>query len=123
MSSAGFDWKPFIFSVAIYLPMGLLSPIYLVLYLLNLVYNIIKSSFETALLCVLGRIDPQVVEVDTVLKKNISHYVLANSITLTPGTLTVDIDHEKQKLYVAVLTPRDVKSIIPFEGYIRGVFE
>ncbi|MBU0762842.1 MAG: Na+/H+ antiporter subunit E [Candidatus Altiarchaeota archaeon] len=103
--------------------MGLLSPIYLVLYLLNLVYNIIKSSFETALLCVLGRIDPQVVEVDTVLKKNISHYVLANSITLTPGTLTVDIDHEKQKLYVAVLTPRDVKSIIPFEGYIRGVFE
>jgi len=49
--------------------------------------------------------------------------VLANSITLTPGTLTIDVLHEEQKLIVAVLTPRSREEIIPFESLIGGVFE
>ncbi len=93
------------------------------MYFLNLIYNILVSAASTTVLAITGGIDPQVVEVQTALKKDISHYILANSITLTPGTLTIDIDHDKNTLKVAVLTPRDSKSIIPFEKYIRGMLE
>jgi energy-converting hydrogenase B subunit A len=48
---------------------------------------------------------------------------LANSITLTPGTLSVDLDSENQVIKVAVIAPRDVKDIIPFEPYIKGMLE
>ncbi len=68
---------------------------YTLLYLLNLGYNMIKSSVDATVSAITGDIDPHVVEVHTVLKKEWSHFILANSITLTPGTLTVDIDHEK----------------------------
>ena len=70
-----------------------------------------------------GSVDPQVIEIKTKLKKPVSHFILANSITLTPGTLTVDIDHDKCILKVAVISPRDSASVIPFEGYIRGMLE
>jgi energy-converting hydrogenase B subunit A len=96
---------------------------YAVLFTLSLAYNIVRSAWETSILCLFGGIDPQVVDVETTLKKDISHFILANSITLTPGTLTLDIDHEGGRLKVAVLTPRTQESIIPFERYIRGVFE
>jgi len=37
-------------------------------------------------------IDPVIVQHTTALKRPVSHTALANSITLTPGTLTVDLD-------------------------------
>ena len=96
---------------------------YAALYILNLAYNMLKSAWDTSVLAVTGRIDPQVVEVKTVLKKPVSQVILANSITLTPGTVTIDVDSEKQILTVAALTPRSREDIIPFEKYIRGMME
>ena len=37
-------------------------------------------------------IDPVMITFDSVLKTDLSRTILANSITLTPGTVTVDID-------------------------------
>ncbi|MFH1056091.1 MAG: Na+/H+ antiporter subunit E [Candidatus Altiarchaeota archaeon] len=96
---------------------------YVILYLLNLAYNMLLSARDTGILAVTGKIDPVVVEVKTKLKKPISHVILANSITLTPGTVTIDVDHERQVLTVAALTPRTDDAIIPFEKYIRGMLE
>ncbi|MBD3387798.1 MAG: cation:proton antiporter [Candidatus Altiarchaeales archaeon] len=96
---------------------------YAALYAVNLAFHMLRSSLETGLYSVTGRIDPQVIEVETVLKSPFSQVLLANSITLTPGTLTVDLDSQARKLKVAVLTPRKPSSVIPFEKYIGGMLE
>ena len=103
--------------------MFLIRLMYVILYLLNLFYNMLKSAYDTSMLALTGGIDPQVMEVPTSLKKPISHIILANSITLTPGTVTIDIDHERQVLTVAALTPRSREDVVPFEKYIRGMTE
>jgi energy-converting hydrogenase B subunit A len=96
---------------------------YVALYLLNLAWNMLKSAWETGILAVNGKIDPVVMEVKTDLKKPISHIILANSITLTPGTVTIDVDHDRRVLTVAALTPRSREDVVPFEKYIRGMAE
>jgi len=99
---------------------------YGVAYLIDLAWNMMLSALRTASLCVRGKIEPTVMEIDTVLSKEVSQALLANSITLTPGTpgtLTIDIDHEGKKLTVAVLTPRPREAVIPFEKYIKGMLE
>ncbi|MBN1786331.1 MAG: Na+/H+ antiporter subunit E [Candidatus Methanofastidiosa archaeon] len=98
-------------------------PFYAVAYVIVLIYYISMSAVNVIYLCMRGTIKPEVKVIDTVLKKEISQAFLANSITLTPGTLTIDVDHKAQKLTVSVLTPRDQSAIIPFEKYIKGVFE
>ena len=52
-------------------------------------------------------INPGIVKVKTALKSDIGLTLLANSLTLTPGTMTVDIDKENGCLYVHWV---DVKS-------------
>jgi energy-converting hydrogenase B subunit A len=96
---------------------------YAALYLINLAWNMLKSAWDTGKLAVAGGIDPHVMDVKTVLKKPISQVILANSITLTPGTVTIDIDPERQVLKVAALTPRSNEDVIPFEKYIKGMME
>ena len=92
-------------------------------YILCLVFHMIKSAIDVAYVSVIGGINPQIIEVKTILKKPLSQLILANSITLTPGTLTIDVDSKNQALRVAVLTPRPVAAVIPFEPYIRGMLE
>jgi len=98
-------------------------PFYALAYIIVLLYYITLSAINVVYLSLRGTIKPEVKVIDTVLKKEISQTFLANSITLTPGTLTIDVDHKAQKLTVSVLTPRDQSAIIPFEKYIKGVFE
>lgn len=45
-------------------------------------------------------INPGIVKIKTNLTSNIGLTFLANSLTLTPGTMTVDIDRENRILYV-----------------------
>ena len=58
-----------------------------------LLYQIITSNIYVASV-VLGpkeRVDPQIIKFKTKLESDISWVTLANSITLTPGTITMDI--------------------------------
>lgn len=103
--------------------MFLVRIIYGIAYLVDLAWNMTLSAVRTASLCLRGRIEPTIIEIDTVLGKEVSQTVLANSITLTPGTLTIDIDNAKKKLRVAAITPRSRDDIIPFEKYIKGMLE
>jgi len=52
-------------------------------------------------------INPGIVKVKTTLKSETGLTFLANSITLTPGTLSVDIDQEKGFLYVHWINVKD----------------
>ena len=58
-----------------------------------LLREIITSNFYVAYLALSPRmpIDPQLIKFKTKLESDISWVMLANSITLTPGTVTIDI--------------------------------
>ena len=97
---------------------------YAIAYLVVLILEIIKSTIDMALrVFKTDGFEPIVIDIDTELKRPISQTILANSITLTPGTLSVDLDSENQVIKVAVIAPRDAKDIIPFEPYIKGMLE
>ncbi len=75
-------------------------------------------------------INPGIVKVKTTLKSDTGLTFLANSITLTPGTLSVDIDVENGFLYIHWLDVKDkgvekAHEIIvrKFENLLRKVFE
>ncbi|WP_369694692.1 Na+/H+ antiporter subunit E [Methanobrevibacter ruminantium] len=96
---------------------------YGIAYFIVLIWEIIKSTLSMCGVICKESYNPQVINIEIELKREISQTFLANSITLTPGTLTVDLDSENQILKVAVITPRDAKDVIPFEPYIKGMFE
>jgi multicomponent Na+:H+ antiporter subunit E len=58
-----------------------------------LIEQIVLSNIHVASLVLRRKmpIDPQIIEFKTKLETDISNVVLANSITLTPGTITMDI--------------------------------
>lgn len=67
---------------------------YSVIYLFVIAWEILKSNIDVALRVINPRlpINPGIVRVKTKLKSPMGRMILANSITLTPGTLTIDID-------------------------------
>ena len=82
---------------------------YTIEYLIKFIWELIKANFHVAYIVIhpLLPIKPGIVKVRTKLKRDSALTMLANSITLTPGTLTVDVDVENQILYVHWI---DVKS-------------
>ena len=60
-----------------------------------LMYQIVISTIHVAFLALhpkmLDQIDPTIVTFKTKLKSNVARVALANSITLTPGTITIRI--------------------------------
>ncbi len=63
------------------------------LYLPYLAYQIVRSNLEVAYMVLHPRmpISPRLVEFETPLKMEPAQVLLAHSITLTPGTITVDV--------------------------------
>lgn len=97
---------------------------YGIAYLIVLIVEIIKSTIDMLFIRIIGRkIDPVVVDIETVLKRPVSQTILANSISLTPGTFSIDLDSENQIIKVAIIAPRDKKDVIPFEPYIKKMLE
>jgi len=96
---------------------------YGIAYFIVLLFEIGKAALDVSKRSINGKIDPVVVEIETELKRPVSQTILANSITLTPGTLSIDLDSEKQILKVATITPRSKEDVIPFEKYIKGMLE
>jgi multicomponent Na+:H+ antiporter subunit E len=69
----------------------------ILLYLPWLFYKIIESSLYLSKLILHPAlpIDPQLVSVDSKLRHHAAVVLLGNSITLTPGTITVEVDSNK----------------------------
>jgi multicomponent Na+:H+ antiporter subunit E len=75
-------------------------------------------------------IKPGIVKIRTRLTRDVAITVLGNSITLTPGTFTVDVNPEKKELYIHCIEVRSLdleenSRIIgaKFESLLREVFE
>ena len=69
----------------------------ILLYLPWLFYKIIQSSLHMAKLILHPAlpIDPQLISVESKLRHHAAVVLLGNSITLTPGTITVEVDRNK----------------------------
>jgi multicomponent Na+:H+ antiporter subunit E len=73
-------------------------------------------------------IRPGIVKVRTTLKSEMGRTFLANSITLTPGTLTVDIVGDHLYIHWINITTEDAQEetdiiVRRFERYLRRIFE
>lgn len=62
--------------------------------------SLAKANFDVAYRVITGKINPGIVKIKPDLKEDLSITMLANSITLTPGTLSVDIDEDTNELYI-----------------------
>lgn len=75
-------------------------------------------------------VKPGIVKVKTSLKSETGLTFLANSITLTPGTMTVDVDRENGCLYIHWIYVKEIdvdaasrKIVEHFEKILKRIFE
>jgi multicomponent Na+:H+ antiporter subunit E len=70
-----------------------LAPVYILTYLGNFFIALVRANLDLAarVLAPSLPINPALVEINTELKSPLGKLLLANTITLTPGTLTVDV--------------------------------
>lgn len=64
-------------------------------YFLNLLLEIYKSSFSYMIRIIKKDCEPCIVEVELSVTDPLAIAIISNSITLTPGTLTVDVNDNK----------------------------
>jgi multicomponent Na+:H+ antiporter subunit E len=69
-------------------------------YLFPFFFAMAKANIDVAYRVITGRINPAIVKINPDLKNDMSLTFLASSITLTPGTLSVDVDQKTNELYV-----------------------
>jgi multicomponent Na+:H+ antiporter subunit E len=69
-------------------------------YLFVFFIDMAKANFDVAYRVITGKINPGIVKISPDLKTDLGITMLANSITLTPGTLSVDIDEKANDLYI-----------------------
>ncbi len=100
-------------------------------YVFMVMGDIVIANVQVAIL-VLGpmrRIKPGFVAVPLDLKDNFPITVLANTVTMTPGTVSAELSKDKNWLYVHVLNmPDDEQEIVSlikqrYESAIREMFQ
>jgi multicomponent Na+:H+ antiporter subunit E len=95
------------------------------------IYELLSSAVGVALLVLNpglnARLRPAIIAVPLTVKSDAEITLLANLITLTPGTLSIDVSDDKSVLYVHVLMLRDRAAFLAsvasgFERRIKAVF-
>jgi multicomponent Na+:H+ antiporter subunit E len=94
----------------------LLNPLRWVIFLGYLVgpffFAMAKANIDVAYRVITGKINPGIVKISPNLKNDAAITLLANSITLTPGTLSVDIDEKNNDLYIHWINVTNLKPSI-----------
>lgn len=80
---------------------------------------LVKANIDVALRIITGRVKPGVVCIHSGLKDSLAQTLLADSITLTPGTMTVEINEENGDLYIHWIYVSDIN---PSQEDIYGDF-
>jgi multicomponent Na+:H+ antiporter subunit E len=110
-------------------PLRLKGILFFLIYIIVLFWEIIKANFDVAYRIVHPKmpIKPGIVVIKTSLKSDIAKLILANSITLTPGTFTLDIIGDELLIHwINVKTENidEATSLIGqrFEKYLKVIF-
>lgn len=110
-------------------PLGIKRLIYFLIYVLVLAREIVKANLDVAYRAIHPDvpINPGIVIIDTDLEQDIAKMILANSITLTPGTFTLDIVGDKLLIHwinVEAESIEEATKIVGerFEKYLKVIF-
>ncbi len=102
---------------------------FLILYIFIFLIALIKSNLDVARRVLDPKlpINPGIVKVKTKLSSKLGRIMLANSITLTPGTLTVETKDENYYIHWIDVTSPDINSateaiVRKFEKYLEVIF-
>ena len=110
----------------------MLNPLRWVIFLIYLIgpffWAMAKANIDVAYRVITGKINPGIVKISPRLKTDLGITLLADSITLTPGTLSVDIDEKNNDLYihwinVTTLKPTTHHICANFPQWIRRIAE
>ncbi|MDP8269416.1 MAG: Na+/H+ antiporter subunit E [Candidatus Tenebribacter davisii] len=103
--------------------------IFMLIYIFVFAWELIKSNMDVAFRVIhpIIPINPGIVKVKTKLKSKLGRVILANSITLTPGTLTVDTNGEDYYIHWIDITSDDIEGatkqiVSKFEKYLEVIF-
>ncbi|MFB6156890.1 MAG: Na+/H+ antiporter subunit E [Haloferacaceae archaeon] len=102
---------------------------YAALYLVAFLYELVTANVDVArrVLAPSMPIHPEVIEVPLRVRSDLAITTIANSITLTPGTLTMDYDGATNTLYVHSIDGRDPDAVREpirrWEDYALVVFD
>ena len=120
--------KYFNFKVDLKFPIRLIK--FILIYIPVFIWKLILANFDVARRVLSPKIpvNPGIVKVKTNLKSDLGKLTLANSITLTPGTLSIDVMDEYIYVHNIDVKGSDClekeKNISgPFEKILEGVFE
>lgn len=110
-------------------PLGIKRIAFAIAYVVVLFREIIIANIDVAYRVVHPKmpIKPGIVVIKTSLKQDIAKMILANSITLTPGTFTLDILEDKLLIHWINVRSEDTEEATKiigerFEKYLRVVF-
>ncbi len=116
------------FNIDILFPVKLLKFVFI--YLPIFIWKLILANLDVARRVLSPKIplNPGIVKVKTDLKGDIGKLVLANSITLTPGTLSIDVEDDYVIVHTIDVKGKDEEEntkIIAgsFEKVLGGIFE
>jgi multicomponent Na+:H+ antiporter subunit E len=116
------------FAKLVPLELKYLNPIRLywfIVYIPFFVLEMIKANLQIAGIVVNPGlpINPGIIRGKTKLKSAIGRLLLTSSITLTPGTLSVDIDDDEVAIHCVVVKENADLIISKFEKYIKRITE
>jgi len=111
-------------------PLTLRRFVYFIFYIIILFKEIVMANLDIAYRVIHPKmpIKPGVVVIKTGLKQDIAKLILANSITLTPGTFTLDILGDNLLIHWINVKTEDMDEATRiigerFERYLRIIFE
>lgn len=124
---------PFLFcgncQVFTYLKLTPKSFLYTFLFLFTFIIELVKANFDVARRVITPSlpINPGIVEVKTKLQSKIARVVLADSITLTPGTFTLEIVDDSLFIHWIDVQSTDVEKstqliVEKFEKYLEVMY-
>jgi multicomponent Na+:H+ antiporter subunit E len=99
------------------------------LYVLAFLWELLTANLDVAYrtLAPSMPIDPEVIVVPLRIQTDLAVTTIANSITLTPGTLTMDYDEERNALYVHAIDGREPDAVVApirrWEDYALVIFD
>lgn len=108
---------------------GLVAAPFGILYVLLFVRELLVANLDVAwrVLSPSMPIKPDVVEVPLRVESDLAVTTIANSITLTPGTLTMDYDRDRNMLYVHGITGANRDAVLEpirhWEDYALRIFD
>lgn len=110
-------------------PLSIKRVLFSLMYVIVLFWEIIKANFDVAYRVLHPKmpIKPGIVVIKTSLKSDIGRLILANSITLTPGTFTLDIIGDELLIHWINVKAEDIDGATKiigqrFEKYLRIIF-